>query len=158
MRYCPLTSNCRISPSRFSRNNVLFSVVSMILNGPYKRESNLPCFSFSSLLVSHLNTRSSTLKSIYLAFLSKIPFIYDWYIIKLSLTLFLLSLISTTLCILLIRKLGSYFSSWIIVIIGFTSWIGNRDWVSYINSKGDLLVDLLVVIRIAHRENFNFES
>jgi len=62
LRYFPFRCNCKVFPSRFSRRNVLFSLASMILNGPYQRGSNFPCFPLSSLPVSHLNTRSPTLK------------------------------------------------------------------------------------------------
>ena len=54
----PLTGPANSSPSKFCRTNVLLSRLLTILKGPSHRWSNFPCLGFSSLIASHLSTKS----------------------------------------------------------------------------------------------------
>ena len=124
--------------------------MSRMINGPFQRLPNFPCFPGFSLLLSHKRTISLIWKALGLADLSKVPFILSWCLSDLSRAALRDSSNSTIWFILCSISAYSMPYSLSILKIRICILIGRVAVSPYNSSKGDLPVEFFLVILSAH--------
>ena len=136
----------KASTSMVLSKKELVPVVSWMINGPFQRLSNFPCFPGFSLLLFHKIIISPIWKDLSLVDLSKVSFMLSWCLSDWSRAALLDS--SNSMIWLILCSISNCFVPYSLNILKIEiCMLTRRVAVSpYTNSKGDFLVEFLVIL------------